>query len=108
VENRVKTQRWFLALTFALLVLPGAAFAHGTGKHVMGTATAVEADRLEVTTKEGKNVTVRLTPETKFKPSGTGTATRPQVGDRVAAEVVEKGDAFTAVEVRFATSQPKK
>lgn len=83
-------------------------FAHGTGKHVMGTASAVEPDRLEVKTKDGKDVTVRITPDTQFRRSGAGTSTKPQVGDRVAAEVTENGDALTAVEVRFATPQAKK
>ena len=86
----------------------GSAFAHGTGKHVMGTASAVETDRLEVKTKEGKDVTVRLTPETQFRRSGTGTSAKPQIGDRVAAEVLENEDALTAVEVRFATPPSKK
>src|SRR6185295_7137060 len=80
----------------------GAALAHGTGKHVMGTASAVETDRLQVKTKEGKDVTVRLTPETQFKRSGPGASQKPQIGDRVAAEVLETEDALTAVEVRFA------
>ena len=83
-------------------------FAHGTGKHVMGTASAVETNRLEVKTKEGKDVTVRLTPDTRFRRSGSGTSAKPQIGDRVAAEVTENGDALTAVEVRFATPVAKK
>lgn len=83
-------------------------FAHGTGKHVMGTASAVETNRLEVKTKEGKDVTVRLTPDTRFRRSGSGTSAKPQIGDRVAAEVTENEDALTAVEVRFATPVPKK
>jgi hypothetical protein len=85
-----------------------AVLAHGTGKHVMGTASAVETDRLEVKTKEGKDVTVRLTPDTQYRRSGAGSSARPQIGDRVAAEVTEAGDVLTAVEVRFATPQAKK
>ena len=96
----------FIALL--LLGLTGVSWAHGTGKHVMGVASAVEADRLEVKTKEGKDVTVRLTPDTQFRRSGAGTSAKPQVGDRVAAEVMEEGNALTAVEVRFATPQAKK
>ena len=84
------------------------AIAHGTGKHVMGVASAVEADRLEVKTKDGKDVTVRLTPDTQFRRSGAGTSPKPQIGDRVAAEVMEEGNTLTAVEVRFATPQAKK
>jgi len=85
----------------------GNLFAHGTGKHVMGTASAVEPDRLQVKTKEGKNVTVRLTPETQFRRSGPGNSPKPQIGDRVAAEVLEKEDTLTAVEVRFTTPAKK-
>ena len=105
----MKQTRLIIAFISVLsLALPGSLFAHGTGKHVMGTASSVGTDRLEVKTKEGKDVTVRLTPDTQFRRSGPGTSAKPQVGDRVAAEVLEEGNALTAVEVRFATPQVKK
>jgi hypothetical protein len=95
------------ASAFLVMVMgSGAVLAHGTGKHVMGTASVVETDRLEVKTKEGKDVTVRLTPDTQFRRSGVGTSAKPQVGDRVAAEVLEEGNVLTAVEIRFATPKP--
>jgi len=75
----------------------------------MGTATAVKADRLGVKTKEGKEVTILLTPKTQFRRSGpVGASPSVQVGDRVVVEVTENGKEFTAIEVRFATPQPKK
>ena len=84
-------------------------FAHGTGTHVMGTATAVEADHLGVKTKDGKDVTVLLTPKTQFRRSGpAGTSPSVQVGDRVSIEVTENGKELTAIEVRFATPVAKK
>ena len=85
----------------------GMLLAHGTGKHVMGTASEVQADRMEVKTKEGKDVTVRLTPDTQFRRSGAGSSAKPQIGDRVAAEVLEDQDTLTAVEVRFTTPVKK-
>ena len=87
----------------------GVLFAHGTGSHVMGTATAVEADHLGVKTKEGKDVTILVTPKTQFRRSGpAGASPSVQVGDRVVVEVTEDGKEFTATEVRFSTPQPKK
>ena len=84
-------------------------FAHGTGSHVMGTATAVEVDHLGVKTKEGKDVTILVTPKTQFRRSGpAGASPSVQVGDRVVVEVTEDGKEFTATEVRFSTPQPKK
>lgn len=87
----------------------GSLFAHGTGKHVMGTATAVETDRLVVKTKDGKDVIVALTPKTRFRRSGpAGGSPLVQVGDRVVAEVTESGKDLTATEVRFSTPVGKK
>jgi hypothetical protein len=106
--------RYFVGLILALSLvfaapLTRSAFAHGTGKHVMGTATVVEADHLGMKTKEGKEITVLLTPKTQFKRSGPpGPSTNLQVGDRVVVEVTEKGKDLTAIEVRFSTPQLKK
>jgi hypothetical protein len=84
------------------------ALAHGSGNHVMGTATAVEADRLGVKTKDGKDVTVHLTSKTQFKRSGpAGTSPDIQVGDRVVVEVEKNGTELTATEVHFSTRVKK-
>lgn len=104
-SKTVITLAFILSLSLGLV---GTVCAHGTGKHVMGTASAVEPDRLQVTTKEGKDVTVRLTPDTQFRRTGPGTSKKPQIGDRVAAEVLENEKSLTAVEVRFATPAAKK
>ena len=100
-------------IAFILLVSlghVGVPFAHGTGKHVMGTATAVETDHIGVKTQDGKDITIALTPETQFRRSGpAGTSPSVQVGDRVSIEVTEEnGKGLTATEVRFSTPQPKK
>jgi hypothetical protein len=101
-----------LIIAFILMVSLGyfgVLFAHGTGSHVMGTATAVEADHLGVKTKEGKDVTILLTPKTQFRRSGPASVSPSlQVGDRVVVEVTENGKGFTATEVRFSTPRPKK
>jgi hypothetical protein len=75
----------------------------------MGTATVVEADHLGVKTKEGKEITVLLTPKTQFKRSGpSGPSLNLQVGDRVVVEVTGNGKELTAIEVRFSTPNVKK
>ena len=91
-------------LLLASLAAAGAALAHGTAKHVMGTATAVEAGRLEVKTREGESVTLDVREETKFRDKG-GAGADPaelRVGDRVVVDFHVKDDAKIADEIRFA------
>lgn len=99
-----------LFLMLGLMFLVAAPmFAHGTGSHVMGTATAVEADHLGVKTRDGKDITVLLTPKTQFRRSGpAGASSSVQVGDRVVVEVAESEKDLTATKVRFSTPQTKK
>jgi hypothetical protein len=108
----VVVQRKAFIIALALLALIGhlgTVFAHGTGKHIMGTATAVEADRLGVKTKDGKDAEILLTPKTQFRRSGPASSSAGlQVGDRVVVEVTENGKELTATEVRFATPATKK
>jgi YHS domain-containing protein len=79
-----------LSLTFTFLAA-SLAFAHGHG-HVMGTIKAVNADHIEVTTKDGKTVSVPLTATTKyFKGDQKATWTDVKVGGRVVVHLGAKG-----------------
>jgi YHS domain-containing protein len=86
-----------LTLAFALLV-SGLALAHGHG-HVMGTITAVSADRIELKTQDGKAVAVPLNKATQyFRGKEKAIRTDAHVGDRVSVHLGAEG---AAVEVRL-------
>jgi hypothetical protein len=92
-----------LALAVALcLALAGPLRAHGNYTHVLGTVTAADATHVEVKTKAGKVVTVKLTEATKFTKDGTAAAAKDmQVGQRVSIEAKPKGEALEASEVKL-------
>ncbi len=95
----------------ALLILPLSVGAHGDGAHVMGTVTASEADHVVIETPKGKTLSLGFQPSTSFQHNGIDSKTaRPQVGDRLVAEVTKKGlpdnRDWIATEIKFAT--PKK
>jgi hypothetical protein len=79
--------------TFVLactLLLSPAAFAHGTGQHVLGTVTAIDATHIEVKTQKGTTVSVALTKQTRFKEKGNPKSIEPpSVGDRVVIEATK-------------------
>ena len=91
-------------LLAASLAAGGPALAHGTAKHVMGTATAVEAGRLDVKTRDGERVTFEVREETTFRDRDGAEVDRSglRAGDRVVVDFHEKNDAKVADEIRFA------
>jgi len=90
-----------LSLAFCLAVA-GPLLAHGGFTHVMGTVTAMDATHVEVKTRTGKVVSVKLTEATKFVKSGKAAAASDmQVGERVAVEAKGHGDDLEAAEVRL-------
>ncbi len=94
---------------FSCIVLAAAlsASAHEGSQHVMGTVSAISADRLDVQTKDGKTVGVLTTPKTQYKANkAAGARDAMKVGDRVVIEVTKQGDGLTASEVRFAPAPP--
>jgi Domain of unknown function (DUF5666) len=97
-----------LALAVALcLALAGPLVAHGGFTHVMGTVTAVDATHVEVKTKAGKTVSVKLTEATRFTRDGaTAAAKDVQVGQRVAVEAKGHADALEASEVKLGVARP--
>lgn len=69
------------------------------GGHVRGTITAVAADRLEIQGTDGKAVSVRLGPKTRyFQGAETATAAALKAGLRA---VVHLGTDKVAVEVHL-------
>lgn len=101
-----------LLILASLLILPTFAWGHGDADHIMGTVTAVEADHVVVKTIKGDSVSLALQPQTIFQQNGIHKKdARPQVGDRLGAEVTKKGlpqnRDWVASEVIFATPKTK-
>jgi len=98
----------FLVLAVAL-GLSSVALAHGTGQHVLGTVTAIDATHIEVKTPKGATVSVNLTKQTRFKMKGNPKSTElPSVGDRVVIEATrdEKDKkVLTATEVHYSAAK---
>jgi len=85
----------------AILAAPVAVWAHeGHDHHLMGTVTAVEASRLDLTTTEGKAVSVTIGPETKvFKGKTPATVADIKKGARVMVETDGTADKPKAVTI---------
>ena len=81
------------------------AFAHGTGQHVLGTVTAIDATHVEVKTPKGKTVDVQVSKQTRFKEKGNPKgANLPMVGDRVVIEATKDNKVLQAIEVNFSSA----
>ncbi len=94
--------RVLLALTFALTA--STAFAHGTGQHVLGTVTAIDAKHVEVKTPKGTTVEIQLNKQTRYKAKGKPRSTvPPSVGDRVVIEATKDDKVLIATEVHYAS-----
>jgi hypothetical protein len=96
------TKRTLAVALSALLGLAGPLLAHGDFTHVLGTVTAMDAAHVEVKTKAGKVVSVKLTEATKYTKDGAAAAAKDmQVGQRVAVEARKKGEDLEAAEVKL-------
>lgn len=105
-ERMVSTFRMLL-LALILLGITTAASAHGTGQHVLGTVTAIDATHVDVKTPKGGTVTIQLTDQTHYRAKGKpGSPPLPQVGDRVVIETTKTGEALTATEIQFSSRKP--
>jgi hypothetical protein len=98
-----------LLVAIALLTVTTVSWAHGTGQHVLGTVTAIDAHHIEVKTQKGATVSVNLTKDTRFRQKGNPKGTQPPaVGDRVVIEATrDDGDkkVLTATEVHYSTGK---
>ena len=107
----MRTVRHFLIIAF-VLILPAFAWGHGDASHVMGTVTAMESDHVIVKTPKGESLSLAFQPQTLFQHNGIHEKdVRPQVGDRLVAEVTKKGVPqnrdWVATEITFATPKKK-
>ena len=90
-----------------ILALP--VFAHEAHTHVMGTVTALDTDHIVVKNTEGATTSIGLTDETKYRRGKTAASRADvQIGDRVVAEAIKRGDRLVASEVRFSSAGGKK
>ena len=92
-----------VALALALcLALTAPLLAHGGFTHVVGTVSAMDKTHVEVKTRAGKVVSVKLNDATKYTKSGKAAAASDmQVGQRVAVEAKGHGADLTAAEVKL-------
>lgn len=97
---------WVRALlTLACIGISTPSFAHGTGQHVLGTVTAIDATHIEVKTPKGKSVDVKVNKQTRFKEKGNLKGTNlPVVGDRVVIEATKDNKVLQAIEVNFSSA----
>ena len=90
-----------LFLAGAVLV-PGVLLAHEGHHHVMGTVTAIDANHIEIKTKDGKASSVPLSATTKYykgsKGKTAGAVSDLKVGSRVMIDLAKDG---SATEVRL-------
>jgi hypothetical protein len=95
-----------LILTFALTFTASLTWAHGTGQHVLGTVTVIDATHVEVKTPKGKIVDVQINKHTRFREKGNPKGVNlPAVGDRVVIEATKDDKALIATEVHFSPAK---
>jgi hypothetical protein len=98
----------FLIVALVLIYAPVLVAAHGSGQHILGVVTAIDAVHIEIKTTKGQSVSVRLTDKTQYKAKNLRrTKSSPQVGDRVVVEAEKDATGLIATEVHFSDSKPK-
>ncbi len=107
----MRTVSHVLTIVF-FLIFPVLAWGHGDAGHVMGVVTAIESDHAVVKTTKGEIVSLAFQQETIFQHNGIHEKdARPQIGDRLVAEVTKKGVPenrdWVATEITFATPKKK-
>ena len=110
-----------ITVALALAFAAGTTLAHGNKVHVMGKVEKVGADSLQVKTRDGKSVEVKLVASTVYiqrmavkpgEPTDTN-ADRPAkladlaVGDAVVIHATPKGGTLEADEVKFSAESNK-
>jgi len=90
---------------FVVLFFHTPAFAHGGGRHIMGTVADVDAQHVVVKTKDGKTQSVQVNDQTTYrKGKATATSADMKVGDRVVVHTTGKSDPLTAGEIHFSSA----
>ena len=96
----------YFVLSAELILSSSAAWAHGSGQHVLGTVTAIDDTHIEVKTTKGATVSVNVTKQTRFKEKGNPASRElPVVGDRVVIEATKDSKALTATEVNYSSAK---
>ena len=106
------TRRFILGVALAaMLAIPTYVFAHEGHDHkIMGTVTMAAADHVMLKDKDGKDVTVKVTKDTKVKSKPTLKVEEIKAGTRVVVTAAqEKDESFTAksIEVGAASAATK-
>jgi len=88
-----------------LLALAGSSVARAHGNHpdeAMGTIKAIDAEKLVLTTSQGKEMTLVLTAETKFERGSTAVGREDiEVGERAVVLYDDTTATIRAVEVKL-------
>jgi hypothetical protein len=99
----------FLGLAVLVLGSSRALLAHEGHEHkVMGTVTMAMADHIMLKDKDGKDVTIKVTKDTKVKAKPAVKVEEIKVGTRVVVTAVEQKDKSMmakAIEVGSATTK---
>lgn len=94
-------------LAGALCLIAATTSAHGTGQHVLGTVTAIDATHLEIKTPKGQTLDVRVDKQTRFREKGNPNSTHmPSVGDRVVIDATKTNQVLTATDVHYSSGAP--
>lgn len=89
-------------LSILALLVSATVFGHGGHEHTMGTVAAVDAKHLEVKRPDGKTVSIRVTPDTKYvKGKAAMTFADVVVGTRVMVESKRDKGQLVAHEVQI-------
>ena len=98
-----------LVLTAVLLAPAVRVLAHEGHEHkVMGAITMAAADHIMLTTTDGKDVTIRVTKDTKVKPTPTMKVAEIKPGTRVVVTAVtDKDMTMTAKVIQVAPDRTK-
>jgi len=105
-------RRQLAAITLLLTLAAPALLSGHEGhehKHFMGTVTMVDQKHLMLKTKEGKEITIYLNQNTKYRRGSSATtaaAAKIKVGDRVVVSVTSDREPYTANGVRLGSGTP--
>lgn len=93
-----------LAVFILALFAPAAAVAHPGHEHkLMGTITAIDGNKVSMTTTEGKDTTFSVTPTTAFKRGkAKGAQSDLRVGLRIVVNAGDGAEPLKAKEVQYA------
>ncbi len=104
MEGRGRIARILVvAGVLAASLVASPALAHGSAEHMMCTVRGASAERLELRTQDGKEVTVQLAPSTQIR-RGAAAAQASDVheGDRVVVHARKRDGHLVASEVKLA------